>query len=157
MLFNIWPMWMKIGLWYCSFYLLVIMVGFIIFRLTVWFVLFLIGIDFWVFPNFFNDDIEFLQSFVPLYSFEKRDDDFMMVILRILSAIGLVFLLYMLAQEPANIDEITNFTNENLQDLFNWGNDRFVLGRIADTSNTTNKKKSAREIFMEAILDEEEP
>ena len=47
-----------------------------------------------------------------------------------------------------------------MDDLFNWGNDRFVLGRqIADKSgnSTAKRKKTPQEIFMEAILDEEEP
>ena len=46
-----------------------------------------------------------------------------------------------------------------MTDLFNWGNDRFVLGRqIADHSgnSTVKRKKTPQEIFMEAILDEEE-
>ncbi len=41
-----------------------------------------------------------------------------------------------------------------MDDLFNWGNDRFVLGRIADKSgNGTLRKKSAREIFEDALFD----
>lgn len=47
-----------------------------------------------------------------------------------------------------------------MDDLFNWGNDRFVLGRqIADKSgnSTVKRKKTPQEIFMEAILEEEEP
>lgn len=47
-----------------------------------------------------------------------------------------------------------------MDDLFNWGNDRFVLGRqIADKSgnNTAKRKKTPQEIFMEAILEDEEP
>ena len=46
-----------------------------------------------------------------------------------------------------------------MTDLFNWGNDKFVLGRqIADHSgnSTVKRKKTPQEIFMEAILDEEE-
>lgn len=47
-----------------------------------------------------------------------------------------------------------------MDDLFNWGNDRFVLGRqIADKSgnSTVKRKRTPQEIFMDAILDEEEP
>jgi len=47
-----------------------------------------------------------------------------------------------------------------MDDLFNWGNDRFVLGRqIADKSgnSTAKRKKTPQEIFMEAILEEDTP
>jgi hypothetical protein len=99
-----------------------------------------------------------MDSFKPLISYEKREDDFKMIVLRVVSAVALIFFLYQLAQEPQNLDSLTSFADESMNDLFNWGNDRFVLGRqIADKSgNSTGKrKKSPQEIFMEAILDEE--
>jgi hypothetical protein len=45
-----------------------------------------------------------------------------------------------------------------MDDLFNWGNDKFVLGRqLADKNgnSTVKRKKTPQEVFMEAILDEE--
>jgi len=66
LLFNIWPLWLKIGLWYFSFYTLVILVGIIIFRGSVWLLFFHFGLDIWIMPNFFNDDVPFLDSFRPL-------------------------------------------------------------------------------------------
>lgn len=46
-----------------------------------------------------------------------------------------------------------------MNDLFNWGNDRFVLGQLPSSggNSTIKRKKSPQEIFMEAILDDEEP
>lgn len=99
-----------------------------------------------------------MDSFKPFISYEKREDDFKMIVLRVVSAVALAFFLYQLAQEPQNLDSLTSFADESMNDLFNWGNDRFVLGRqIADKSgNSTGKrKKSPQEIFMEAILDDE--
>jgi len=45
-----------------------------------------------------------------------------------------------------------------MHDLFEWGNDRFVMGKIADGSgkNGTARKKTAHEIFMEAIMETDE-
>jgi hypothetical protein len=99
-----------------------------------------------------------MDSFRPVISFEWRKDDMKMVLLRVVSAIALVFLVIQLAKEPENLDSLTSFADESMNDLFNWGNDRFVLGRqIADKSSnsTAKRKKSPQEIFMEAILDEE--
>ena len=64
-----------------------------------------------------------------------------------------------MAKEPDNLDSLKSFADDSMTDLFNWGNDRFVLGRqIADHSgnSTVKRKKTPQEIFMEAILDEEE-
>jgi hypothetical protein len=44
-----------------------------------------------------------------------------------------------------------------LNDLFDWGNDKFVLGKLPDANkNGTRRKKTHQEIFMEAILDDVE-
>ena len=43
-----------------------------------------------------------------------------------------------------------------MNDIFDWGNDRFVLGKLPDSGNSTKKKKTARELFEEAILGEPE-
>lgn len=160
MLFHLWPLWLKIGIWYFSFYTLVVLMGFILLRLIVWLVLFHFGVDFWILPNFFVDSAEIMDSFRPLLSFERRQDDLKMVLLRICSAVALVFFVIQLAKEPENLDSLTSFTNESMNDFFNWGNDRFVLGKLADKSgnggnSTVKRKKSPQEIFMEAILEDE--
>lgn len=100
-----------------------------------------------------------MDSFRPLISFERRSDDLKMIGLRIVSAVTLVFFVIQLAKEPENLSDLTSFTNDSMNDLFNWGNDRFVLGKLADNSGgngTAKRKKSPQEIFMEAILEEEE-
>ena len=145
MLFNLWPMWLKIGIWYASFYLLIFLMGFILLRLVVWLFLFHFGVDFWILPNFFIDSNDLMDSFKPLLSFERRQDDMKMILMRLGSAI---------------LDSLRSFADDSMTDLFNWGNDKFVLGRqIADHSgnSTVKRKKTPQEIFMEAILDEEEP
>lgn len=79
-----------------------------------------------------------MDSFRPLISFERRQDDMKMVLLRIFSAVALVFFVFQLAKEPENLDSLTSFTSDSMDDLFNWGNDRFVLGRqIADKSGNS--------------------
>jgi translocation protein SEC62 len=159
MLFHLWPMWLKIGIWYFSFYTLIVLVGFILLRLVVWLTLFHFGLDFWILPNFFIDSNDIMDSFRPALSFERRQDDLKMILLRLASAVALVFFVIQLAKEPDNLDSLKGFTKDSMDDLFNWGNDRFVLGRqIADKSgnSTVKRKRTPQEIFMEAILDEEE-
>mmetsp|Transcript_29230 Transcript_29230/g.21763 ORF Transcript_29230/g.21763 Transcript_29230/m.21763 type:complete len:110 (+) Transcript_29230:412-741(+) len=94
LLFNIWPLWIKKGLWYCSFYLLVVLLGFIVFRASVWLFFFHFGLDIWIMPNFFNDDVSVLDSLRPIIEFSRRGDDTRMFFVRILSAITIIYLLY---------------------------------------------------------------
>jgi hypothetical protein len=76
-----------------------------------------------------------------------------MFLLRIVSAIGIVFLIYQFSQDVENINTLSTGTGDLMDDFFNWGNDRFVMGKIGDGKNVTKKKKSNHEIFMEAILE----
>lgn len=144
MLFSIWPLWLKIAIWYFSFYTLIVLVGFILLRLVVWLFLFHFGLDFWIFPNFFIDSNDIMDSFRPMLSFEKRDDDVKMFILRLVSAVSLIFFFFQLAKEPENLDSLSSFTSESMNDLFNWGNDRFVLGQLPSSAgNSTLKRKKS--------------
>jgi len=93
LLFRVWPEWLRLGVFYVCWYLLVAIVVMAIVRLVVWFVIFHVGIDFWIFPNYFIDSDNILDSFIPFLDVEKREDmfDFRMIILRIASAAALVY------------------------------------------------------------------
>ena len=101
-----------------------------------------------------------MDSFRPALSFDRRQDDMKMVLLRLVSAVAIIFFVIQLAKEPENLDGLTSFTNESMNDFFNWGNDKFVLGQLADKSgggnSTLKRRKSPQEVFMEAILDDPE-
>lgn len=58
--------------------------------------------------------------------------------------------------DPENLDSLTSGTAGSIDDLFYWGHDRFVMGKITDGKNSTVKrKKTNHEIFMEAIMEGE--
>lgn len=98
-----------------------------------------------------------MDSFRPFIEMSRRkDDDMKMFLLRIISAVSLIYLFYQFAQEQENIDSLTSFSKEGFNDLFEWGNQRFVMGRLADNKNGTKRKLTPHEIFMNAILEEEE-
>ena len=61
-----------------------------------------------------------------------REDDAKMYVIRLVSAVSLIFLFYQLAQEPDNLENLAKFSSDGMQDLFDWGNDRFVLGKLPD-------------------------
>lgn len=79
-----------------------------------------------------------------------------MYVVRLFSAIATVYVLYQFAQEPENIDSLTHVGSDSIQDLFQYGMDRFVLGKLPDAGPGSKKKKSHYDIFMEAILEDEE-
>jgi len=87
MCFRLWPLWLKKGIWYISFYLLVFLIVTAVLRLILWGILYHFGLEFWLFPNYFIDSNDPRDSFLPIYSFEVRGDavDFKSIIFRIAS------------------------------------------------------------------------
>lgn len=74
-LFPVWPQSAKVGVWYVSMTLLLVLLGFICIRLVLFLVLYAVGMDFWILPNFFADDLSIVESFRPLYSFSFSMED----------------------------------------------------------------------------------
>ena len=61
LLFRVWPEWLRLGVWYLSWYFLVFLIGCAIVRAIVWFLVWHIGVDFWIFPNYFIDSVSFIH------------------------------------------------------------------------------------------------
>jgi hypothetical protein len=65
---RIWPIWLKICVWWLSLILLIAMVGVIVLRIVTAVFFFIIGFrGVWLLPNFFDDDIPFFDSMKPLF------------------------------------------------------------------------------------------
>lgn len=151
LLFKVWPTWMRIGIWYLSFYFLCALIGTAILRVILYVILFHFGIDFWLYPNYFIDSPDFFDSFRPFYSIEKRDDmfSFQMVIVRVVSACAIIYCGLEFIKDPENVSGLIEGSSEIYDEVFEWGQNKF-LG-IPDNSTAVNIKKSAREIYDEAF------
>ena len=73
-LLPMWPNFMKVGLWYLSVTLLILMLGFVVVRGLLFSLLWAVGYDFWILPNIFRDDIAFCETFRPFISFEPSEE-----------------------------------------------------------------------------------
>lgn len=101
MCFRLWPLWLKKGIWYISFYLLVFLAVTAVLRLILWGVLYHFGMEFWLFPNYFIDSNDPRDSFWPIHSFEVREDavDPRSIIFRLASGSLIVYMTYQFCQD----------------------------------------------------------
>lgn len=72
-----------------------------------------------------------------------------MTIVRIASACAIVYCGNEFIKDPENISNFTDGSSEIYNDVFEWGQNKF-LG-IPDNSTAINLKKSAREIYADAF------
>ena len=125
----------QVGVWYLSVIFLTLYFGVLILRMLIFTMFWIVGFDFWIFPNlndepppefllrgamlgrcepqalvrFFSRYCGFLDSFQPLYSWEKRKDDALMLLVRF-GSLGIA------AVAIQQIAETTSF--EDVQDGF---------------------------------------
>ena len=92
-------------------------------RLIVWFAIFHIGIDFWIFPNYFIDSNNPLDSFIPLLEVERRDDmfDIRYAILRIASVTAIFWGGSEFFKEPENLENLMSGSGEIWSEVYEWG------------------------------------
>ena len=157
LLFRVWPDWLKQGVWYVSWYTLVFLIGMAIVRAVVWFAIFHIGIDFWIFPNYFIDSDNILDSFWPILEVGKRDDmfDVRMLVVRIVSAIAIYYGCQEFMLDPENIESVVSGSTEIWDEMYDWGHHKF-MGTV-DPNQQIEVKKSARQIYAEAFMEDENP
>jgi len=151
MCFRLWPIWLKKGIWYISFYLLVFLVVTAVLRLILWVVIYHFGMEFWLFPNYFIDSNDPRDSFLPVYSFEIREDaaEARSIIFRLLSGALIVYMSYQFCQDEKNIEDLRDLAEHGLTDLFEYGQD-FVMGNaLGDGKPKDNRTESEPETFQQ--------
>jgi len=157
LLFRVWPEWLKLGVWYLSWYTLVFLCVTAVVRAIVWFAIFHVGIDFWIFPNYFIDSDNILDSFWPLLSCERREDmfDIRMLVVRIVSACAIAYGVQEFMTDPENLENLVSGGSELWDEMHDWGHHKF-MGTVGPNQQI-EVKKSARQIYAEAFMDDENP
>ncbi|CAM9240355.1 unnamed protein product [Phaeothamnion confervicola] len=148
--FPIWPMFLKVWMWYLSVTLLVFMLGFLLIRFLVFFGLWIGGKEFWILPRLFDETLGFTESFTPLYSFEPGPKG--QGYWRLAALGGVAAFFYWAYTQPTEFDSFIAAQREFLDDLYE-GN---LLSDVSQESRENIDKprtKSLEEILRE--LDEE--
>jgi len=124
-------------------------------RAIVWFLLFHVGLDFWIFPNYFIDSNNPLDTLWPLLDVKLRDDKFdtFMGLVRLVSA----FLIFQTGSEfmkdPKNWEDVSVAGSEIMTELYEWGHDKFM--GVPQNTTQVQLKKSARQIYAEAFMEDD--
>ena len=65
---QIWPLWLKIAVWWCSVVFLVTFGVLVVVRLILFVLMWIVGFrGIWLFPNLFDDNQTFSGSFQPIF------------------------------------------------------------------------------------------
>lgn len=125
-LFPVWPIEVKIGIFWVSYVLLITMIVLIVIRYVVYTFFYIFGISFWIFPNFFDDTKGVLDSFLPIYSIEKRKDSLISILIRMVIAVFVSYIAFYVYTNPESINDLANHLVEVYNDMFEFGKDKIV-------------------------------
>lgn len=117
-MFPVWPKPMKTGIWYISVSLMILFFALIVIRGILFTLIWIFGYEFWLFPNLFDDDASFFESFQPLFSSEKSSTSFEAWISRFVVFLALVGSGLYLYSQPTEFDEILVIQRQFVSDLY---------------------------------------
>lgn len=117
-MYPIWPASIKTGIWYVSVTLLIFLFVLFTVRLVVYVTFWAGGFEFWILPNFFDEDLGVLESFLPVYSFSKAGDLGDTWYFRAAGAVMLLAFVYWCTQQPTDFDELYASQMEFLAELY---------------------------------------
>jgi len=124
-MFPVWPIWAKIGIWYLSVIFLSLYFGVLILRMVVYAIFWIVGFDFWIFPNINDEYAGFLDSFQPLYSWDKRSDDILMLIVRF-GSLAIVAVAADQIAQTTSLDDVKTLVTSSYADVIDWGVDKLT-------------------------------
>jgi translocation protein SEC62 len=125
-LLPVWPLEVKIAIWWVSYILLVFMIGIISIRLTIFALFYIFGVDFWLLPNLFDDKLGFFDSFKPVQSFAKRTETLITILIRIGITAFVAYLAWIVYEDPNSINDFISHLGEINTDVYDYGKDKIV-------------------------------
>lgn len=124
-MFPVWPLKLKLSLWYLSVVLMTFVTMIIIGRLIAFVFFWFFGVDYWIFPNLFDEDCNVVESFYPVYSWVYRGDTWMIFIARLFTAVLLTIGIHQLGRTHS-VDDIKNFAKQSFIDILEWGHHKLA-------------------------------
>jgi len=114
--FPIWPNFLKVFVWYMSVSMLIFIFFLVTFRALFFLGVWILGYDFWILPNLFDEQLGFFASFVPLYSLERTKDG--QLYYRIGVAVAFFSFCYWAVTQPSEFDGFVKGQGDFIKDLY---------------------------------------
>ena len=114
--FPIWPNFLKVFAWYMSVSFLLLIFFLVTFRGFLFLGVWILGYDFWFLPNLFDEQLGFIDSFKPLYSFEKTKEG--QLYYRIGIAVAFSSFCWWAVTQPSEFDGFVSAQGDFIKDLY---------------------------------------
>lgn len=150
--FPIWPQFLRVFVWYMSVTLLLFIFGLVIGRASLFFLIWMLGYEFWFLPNLFDESLGFVDSFKPLYSFESTKAG--QLPYRIGVGVAVFSFCWWAVTQPSEFDGFVSAQGDFLKDLYAGT----LLSDVsqADKENIDKPKMQSLDDLLKSLDDEDE-
>jgi len=127
--FPIWPSFLRVFVWYMSVTFLIVIIFLVTIRGFLFLMIWILGYDFWIWPNLFDEHLGFFDSFKPMYSFSKGKSG--QLFWRIGIFVGFFSFCYWAVTQPSEFDGFKAAQVDFIKDLY--------AGKLLSDSSQTDK------------------
>jgi len=149
-LLPIWPLELKLFLWWVSYILLIIIFSVLSVRFIFYCLIYQIGYIFWIFPDLLNEKYGVFESFYRLYSIEKAETTLAKILFRVSITSFIIYIAFYIYSNPDAIDQLIDHTKEAYKDIFESVNEKIINHHNGTQISVTNKHDE----YMRKIIDE---
>lgn len=150
-LLPIWPMMARQILGYTSVTLLLILSTVIFSRIVLFLFMWLLGYDFWVLPNLFDEGRGVADSFKPVVSFSKSEEN--QGLYRFILFLILCYFVHWGASQPDEFQSMLDEGNKFVDDMYSG---KLLTDFVAANPNKPDHMGGNRFKSLQDLLDEEE-
>lgn len=114
--FPIWPQFLKVFVWYMAVSFLIFIFIFVSLRGLLFLMVWILGYELWIFPNLFDEELGFIESFKPIYSCQKTKSGQLMY--RAGIAVAFFSFSYWAVTQPSEFDGFVAAQGDFIKDLY---------------------------------------
>jgi len=150
--FPIWPAFLRLFVWYMSVTFLLFTFGLVTVRGLLFLFIWMAGYEFWFLPNLFDESLGFVESFIPLYSFQPTKAG--QVYFRLGVAVAFFSFCWWAVTQPSEFDGFVAAQGDFLKDLYAGT----LLSDMsqADKENIDKPRMQSLEDLLKSLEDEPE-
>lgn len=142
-LFPVWPFSVKYAIWLISLYLLVILVGLLVFRLAVYMVCVVAGFNVWILPNLMGD-YGFIESFKPFIYAERWEKSTFNIIIRLGAFLFLAYYGVQLYLDPTFLECKVVL----IQPIWQWQRARSMISTTGEYPRSRTRWNFPKELLQ---------
>lgn len=121
-------------------------------RFAIFLFFYIFGYDVWLFPNLHDDKYGVIDSFKPLITINKRNENLLTIVIRISIALLITYASYCVYMNPELLEDLYKHLLDIYDEVLTYGNNKIMNYHNSTTISIVDQGN----IYMKKIIEEED-